>query len=331
MNSDLDFKDNSLNQSFQGFHQQNWSEAIYQQNKAGNDYVIATVLGTSGSTPRANGSKMVITTADIYDTLGGGHLEFKVIEKARQLLSQGQTGQFIEPFNLGANLGQCCGGATTIMFEVMRSQHLCLDIYGAGHVAQALINVLAQLPIHIRWIDSRAEVFPSYVPANVEKIVDEEPVAQVSQARSSSAYLILTHNHQLDFALTEAILKRDDSLWLGVIGSVTKAKRFRHRLQHREFCSQQIEHMTCPVGLSNVSGKLPMEVAVSIAGQLIDLYQNREQKGEHKNQQKKQKAVKRNQQGLQWAELSGCLSVNANLAASTNQQQRQAQPEVKSL
>ena len=44
-------------------------------------------------------------------------------------------------------------------------------------------------------------------------------------------------------------------------------------MQQRGFSKQQIESMTCPVGLPEVTGKLPMEVAISIAGELIGLYQ----------------------------------------------------------
>ena len=307
-----------LNQSFQGFHQQNWSQAISEQHRLGNDYVIATVLGTIGSTPRGSGSKMVITAEHIYDTLGGGHLEFKVIEKARQLLAKGQAVQVAEQFNLGASLGQCCGGATAIMFEVMVSQHMNLDIYGAGHVAQALVNVLAHLPINIRWIDSRADVFPQQIPANVTKVVAEEPVEQANVAKPNTAFLILTHNHQLDFALTEAILKREDAAWLGVIGSATKAKRFQYRLTSRGFSSQAVAKMQCPVGLDNVTGKLPMEVAVSVAGQLIGLYQQNIQQHQEENQapqgvQQKQKK----REGLQWHTLNACL-LNANHSTSNS-------------
>lgn len=283
-----------LNKSFAGFHTQTWSQAIAEHEKSGTSYVIATVLGTRGSTPRASGSKMVISGEHIYDTLGGGHLEFKVIEKARELLAEGKSTQAIEHFELAANLGQCCGGSAVVMLEVMVSQHMHLDIYGAGHVAHALISVLAQLPIRIRWIDSRAEVFPSTLPNNVEKVVDEEPTHQAKLAPTNTASLILTHNHQLDFDLTETILKRDDALWLGVIGSDTKAKRFKHRLQHRDFNQQQIKQMVCPVGLENVGGKLPMEVAVSIAGQLINLYQS-------------QQTQPQKREGLQWQTLKNSL------------------------
>lgn len=285
---------NHLNQSFQGFHTQNWAQAIAQHEQSGINYVIATVLGTVGSTPRASGAKMVISGEHIYDTLGGGHLEFKVIEKARELLAIGESSQAIEKFNLGANLGQCCGGAATVMLECMQCERFTLDIYGAGHVAQALIGILAQLPMRIRWIDSRADVFPQHIPNNVIKIIDEEPTEQVKTAPKNTCYLILTHNHQLDFELTQAIIKRGDANWLGVIGSDTKAKRFEQRLAHRNFTTDQISKMVCPVGLKNVTGKLPMEVAISISGQLINLYQA-------------QQSQPPKRQGLQWRTLKNAL------------------------
>jgi len=264
-------------------------------------YVMVTILGTSGSTPRANGTKMVVSQGNIYATVGGGHLEFKVIEHARALIAQGQTCQAMENFQLGANLGQCCGGMVVVLFEVFIHDAMHLDVYGAGHVAQALIPILAQLPLRIRWIDSRAELFPLHIPNNVEKIVEEHPVDQVASARSHNAYVILTHNHQLDFLLCQSILKRGDALWLGVIGSDTKAKRFQYRLSQRGFSAQQIEQMICPVGLKAVTGKLPMEVAVAIAGQLIALYQQ-------------QQPTQSTQQKAQWQ------SITDNLIYLNNQQ-----------
>jgi len=299
-------EDSRLNDSFQGFHTQTWSQAIAQLEQAGTDYVIATVLGTSGSTPRSSGTKMVICGDHIFDTLGGGHLEFAVINKARELIVNGQSTQHIEQFHLAASLGQCCGGGTVILFEVMTCQHLKLDVYGAGHVAQALMVILEKLPIKIRWIDNREEVFPQYIPTNVTKIVDESPVEQSKLADKNSAFLILTHNHQLDFELTETILKRQDSLWLGVIGSETKAKRFKHRLAHRDFIESDIQKMVCPVGLSNVAGKLPMEVAVSIAGQLMEIYQ-----GVNLDENNQDSLTKR--AGLQWKTLKNSLIIESKV------------------
>lgn len=266
-----------LNNSTQGLHTQNWLQAAKELDEKGENYVIVTLIGTTGSTPRASGTKMVVSQDDIYATIGGGNLEFKAIKHSRMLIQKRKNNQEIENFKLDASVGQCCGGSVSVLFEVFVNDKMQLDIYGAGHVAQALIPILAQLPMRIRWIDSRADIFPPQIPENVEKIIDEEPTAQVKLASKNSAFLILTHTHQLDFELCKAILKRDNIFWLGVIGSETKAKKFRYKLTQRDFSATQIAQMTCPVGLQEVTGKLPMEVAIAIAGQLVELYQSTQQ------------------------------------------------------
>lgn len=278
----------------QGLHKHSWLQAATELEQGSETYVIITLLGAAGSTPRASGTKMVVSGNNIYATIGGGHLEFKAIKHARQLITQGETCQQVENFQLGASLGQCCGGQVLVLFEVFASDNMHLDVYGAGHVAQALIPMLGQLPIRVRWIDSRAELFPEHIPSNVQKVLDEAPVDQVNNAVKNTASLILTHNHQLDFSLTQAIIKRADSLWLGVIGSETKAKKFQYRLSQRGFTDAQVQTMTCPVGLRAVAGKLPMEVAISIAGQLVELYQSVQVQSPK-------------QQGKEWKELQSNL------------------------
>ncbi len=278
----------------QGLHKHSWLQAATELEQGSETYVIITLLGAAGSTPRASGTKMVVSENNIYATIGGGHLEFKAIKHARQLITQGETCQQVENFQLGASLGQCCGGQVLVLFEVFASDNMHLDVYGAGHVAQALIPMLGQLPIRVRWIDSRAELFPEHIPSNVQKVLDEAPVDQVNNAAKNTAALILTHNHQLDFSLTQAIIKRADSLWLGVIGSETKAKKFQYRLSQRGFTDAQVQTMVCPVGLKAVAGKLPMEVAISIAGQLVELYQSVQ-------------VESRKQRGKEWKELQSNL------------------------
>ncbi len=303
---------NNLN-SQQGFNAQNWQAACFEADKQGLNYVLVTLLGSAGSTPRSAGTKMLITANNIYDTVGGGHLEFVIIQKARQLLAEQYQGtlkqrQLIEHFPLSASLGQCCGGSTSTLFEVIESNSLQLDVYGAGHVAHALIQILSQLPINVRWIDTRAELFPESVASNIHIHIEEYPEDAVKNAVPDSAFLILTHNHQLDFSIAEQVLKRDDSCWLGVIGSSTKALRFQKRLSSKGFSPENIEHMQCPVGLSQVSGKEPMEVAVSMAGQIIELYQQR--KIDSDNKDETQASKKR--QGLQWKALQSSLNISPN-------------------
>lgn len=288
-----------LNKNTAGFHPQNWSEAVHHLGSQGENYVLVTILGTTGSTPRANGTKMVVTKDDIYDTIGGGHLEYKIIEKARELLVDAKPGQHMENFPLGAKLGQCCGGSCAVLLESIVTARPVVQVYGAGHVGHALIQILSQLPLQIHWVDSRAELFPEAVPSNVQCIHEPYPEDAVKAAPAGSMFVILTHNHQLDFTLTEKILSRNDAAFLGVIGSDTKAKRFRMRLEHKRYSEEQISQMICPVGLPEVGGKLPMEVAVSIAGQIIAEYQTSTEKSKRA--------------GLSWRELQNEITQTADV------------------
>ncbi|MFT7110007.1 MAG: xanthine dehydrogenase accessory factor [Psychrobacter glaciei] len=255
-----------------------WFDAVQHCEQNGLSYVIATVMGAAGSIPRDQGSKMVITENADFDSLGGGHLEFSVMNKAREMIASGQAGNHIEHFPLGASLGQCCGGSVTVLMESFVQQGLNLTVFGAGHVAKALMKILADLPGQIRWIDSRAEQFPADVASNIKKCIEEYPVDIISTLPKGSQLLILTHNHQLDFDLVEAALKREDFSFIGCIGSQTKAERFQMRLRHKNFSQQQIESVICPVGMLEIPGKLPMEVAVSMAAQLIAFQHQGEQK-----------------------------------------------------
>lgn len=257
------------------FGLRNWHQALADCQNRGQSYVLITVLTIAGSTPREAGAKMLVTSEAQFDTIGGGHLELKAIEHARELLLKGQHVQQIQSFPLASKLGQCCGGAMKVLFEVMCNHAQTLAVFGAGHVAKALVPILAQLPLSIRWIDSRENMFDDQHQvlshANVTKVCDEDPVAELSQLPEKSYLIILTHNHQLDYELVERALTIGNFGFVGMIGSFTKAKRFKTRLQHRGFSDSQIASLVSPIGDFNIQGKRPIEVAVSISAQIINL------------------------------------------------------------
>ncbi len=136
-----------------------WYEALNQCQQQGLGYVLITVLMSAGSAPREAGCKMLVTGDEQFDTIGGGHLEFAAVDAARELLAENRQAQKTVSYPLSSSLGQCCGGAVKILYEahVDHSQHVA--IFGAGHVAQSLVPMLAQLPVQIRWIDSRENFF----------------------------------------------------------------------------------------------------------------------------------------------------------------------------
>jgi xanthine dehydrogenase accessory factor len=252
-----------------------WYDALHQCQQQGKSYVLVTLLATAGSTPRDGGSKMLVCDDSTFDTIGGGHLEFEVTKQARNLLLENATTQKLEHYPLSSKLGQCCGGATNVLFEVFKDHTQHIAIYGAGHVSKALVPILAQLPLQISWIDNRQDMLEEIAqqpqPSNVKLVLSEHPVATIATLPSNAWAMVMTHNHQLDFDIVEAALRRHDMTFVGMIGSNTKARRFRTRLEHKEFQETDIQRLISPVGLLDIPGKRPIEVAVSMAAQLIQL------------------------------------------------------------
>ena len=316
-----------------------WYDGLAQYQHQGIAHVLATVVAINGSAPRELQSKMIVTLDDRCDTLGGGSLEHDVTITARQLLNgeidpneprgfkplkEGKSEKaqavrrdavYTKHYPLGATLAQCCGGSVTVMFECFNViPPMSLLVFGGGHVAAALMTILAELPCQVDWVDSRPEIFQRYLtqdsvtndrqtayqlPAHIRPHIDEDPVdfiqpfvansmrdASVNPSmKKGTQYfiLVMTHDHSLDFDLVRATLDSymkigsDNSStltslpYLGCISSATKAKRFRDRLLQRDYSEQIVDKLTMPIGL-DTGGKEPMAVAISIAAQVMQLY-----------------------------------------------------------
>lgn len=249
-----------------------WSDALAECQRTGQSHVLVSVISTEGSVPRNPGSKMLVTQKALIDTLGGGNLEWHALEYARQLLSEGKNTQRLQKFPLAAALGQCCGGHATLLFECFCHVSQSLWLFGAGHVGQALSKILQDLPLRLHWVDSRPELFPPQLAADVTKHQPAEPTDVFVHISTSDSLLIMTHSHDQDYRLCEAALTQQQQGFIGLIGSDTKAARFRHRLRHAGFTPEEIGRIECPVGVTGVGGKRPMEVAVSIAARVIQHY-----------------------------------------------------------
>lgn len=266
-----------------------WLEAAAALKAQNLGFVLVTVLDVTGSAPRDAGTKMLVSSQGIADTIGGGHLEYLAISHAQALLRQplcndnnqsssndnkqslNRKNQ-IEHYPLGARLGQCCGGRVTLLYECFLTTQTPVFIFGAGHVGQALISILAKLPLAITWVDTRQNEFPERIPTGVKTVVSQAPHEELMDVPAGGFVVVMTHNHTQDFDIVRTALARDDLAYVGVIGSQTKANRFRNRLEHRGISTEKRAFLRCPIGLDAVPGKHPMEVAVSVAGELIARY-----------------------------------------------------------
>jgi len=142
-------------------------------------------------------------------------------------------------------------------------------LFGAGHVGRAVVLALSQLPFSVRWIDSRSDQFPDYVPANVVTVRTDEPEREIDLAPSGAFVLIMTHSHPLDYSIAASALRRADLGFVGLIGSVTKRARFASQARQLGLSEQQIARLVCPIGLPEIKGKQPSIIAASVAAQLL--------------------------------------------------------------
>jgi xanthine dehydrogenase accessory factor len=240
-------------------------------------FVEVRVLETRGSAPREAGTCMWVgpgaSQGDFVTrgTIGGGNLEYTALKIAREMLLSGEARRE-RRFALGDALGQCCGGSVTLGFslkeaiaEDLPATFPSVILFGAGHVGKEVARILERLPVSLTWADPRPEQFPGEAKAKV--VIEEDPGWVVDEAPAGAFYLVMTHSHALDLEIVERILRRRDYRFLGLIGSETKAAKFRARLSARGLdCGD----LVCPVGLFK-AGKHPAEVAVSAVAQLLSV------------------------------------------------------------
>jgi xanthine dehydrogenase accessory factor len=253
--------------------------------RAGRDCVIVAIDRVEGSVPRERGAAMVVTGGHAVGTIGGGHLELKSIAIGREMLARPadpSAAASLRRFPLGPALGQCCGGVAHVGFYLCTAgiapaslevrvpvPMFNLRLFGAGHIGQALIDVLAAVDCEISWVDSREQQFPARVPPNARVEFSEAPEEEVAAAPAGAFYLVMTHSHALDLAIVERILRRGDAGFIGLIGSHTKRVTFERRLRERGIAPSALEAMVCPIGVPGIAGKAPGVVAVAVAAQLL--------------------------------------------------------------
>ena len=157
-------------------------------------------------------------------------------------------------------------GEFLVVAALQKRVELCL--YGAGHVATALVPLLVELPFEINWFDPLPGRMPDRLPSHVVETSNCDPEDTARFASAEAMHLVITHSHALDEDICHAILERGEFAWLGLIGSKSKRARFVHRLARRGIDEVSLSRLVCPVGLPELTGKRPATIALAIAAQL---------------------------------------------------------------
>ena len=231
---------------------------------------LVTVTKILGSAPCRIATKMIVTKhKEIFGTIGGGKLEFQVIDEA---INSIKSNKILEiSYTLGPEFEQCCGGKVELIIEPM-NQSPELYLFGAGHIGVELCNILKNTPFNITLLDIRKnwrktlEIDKSIVYSDA----DFDLYKQLINWGPNCYIAIMTHDHKLDFEITALALHQKTN-YIGLIGSKTKKNKFNNLLKKELNFKLGISPVHCPIGL-DLGGNSPKEIAISIASELLKEY-----------------------------------------------------------
>ncbi|MBL9214894.1 MAG: xanthine dehydrogenase accessory protein XdhC [Opitutaceae bacterium] len=249
-------------------------EEVVALEREGNAFVVVVLAESLGSTPQDAGAKMLVTTAGLHvGTIGGGKVEAQAIALARELLASGSAAPRFVNWALKTDIGMTCGGSVKLYFEPHPAggpgAGWPIWIFGAGHVVQALVPVLAPLDCQLTVVDPRREWLDRLPRArNARYLQADEPAELVPQIPDHAFLLCLTRGHASDRPVLLRALAERKFPFVGVIGSEAKAKVLRRELVAAGLPARRARDFHCPVGLP-FGGNDPREIALSIAAQLL--------------------------------------------------------------
>ncbi len=237
-------------------------------------FVSVVLVDTAGSVPQDAGNKMIVTADGLnLGTVGGGKVEKKAIEEAQQMLakSNGTKNTHFVNWSLSRDVGMTCGGQVKLYFESHNNNVWNIVVFGAGHIANALINLLIQLECRITCIDPRKQWLDKLPEsANLKKVLAPDMPLQVQLLPADAFVALMTMGHSSDKPILLEILKTARNFpYLGVIGSAAKAARIYKDIEEAGLPASSKEKFYCPMGL-DIGTNHPFEIAISIAAQLIE-------------------------------------------------------------
>jgi xanthine dehydrogenase accessory factor len=234
----------------------------------GEGFVMATVIGVKGSTPRELGAKLIWRDGPgLVGTVGGGQFESLVIDACRGFW-EGKTGG-TRRFVLGAEAEQCCGGVMDVFFEYVGARAR-LIVFGAGHVSAALARVLDGTGLELAIVDDRQDWNTEERFGAGRRVLDfDAGVALAREDPARTLVAVMTYSHDIDFDVLCGILRADAlPRFVGLIGSRSKFACFRTRFAQRSISEARVDAIQCPIGVGDL-GKAPEEVAISVAAQVL--------------------------------------------------------------
>lgn len=237
---------------------------------SGTPFVVCTVIRTRGSTPRKAGAKMIVgADGGLFGTVGGGNVEYRVVERARALLARPEVERFEWDLASDEAGGMVCGGSMEFLLEPFLVRPRAF-VFGAGHVGQALCRQLCWLGFDVTVADDRPDLMIEDRLSGARLVCEAPPVAAAKMDLPEGAYAVVvnrTHAQDLD---TMKVLVRRPLAYLGLMASRKKRREMLEALAADGASPEALERVRTPVGL-DIGAETPEEIAVAIAAEMIEV------------------------------------------------------------
>jgi xanthine dehydrogenase accessory factor len=249
-------------------------EKLAELSKTGTPFVSVTMVDAIGSTPQDAGTKMLVDAVGlVFGTVGGGKVENKAVQIAQEMLREtsAPAGRFVE-WNLQRDVGMTCGGVVKLYFEAYNHQAWRIVVFGAGHVAQALVRCLLEMECQVVCIDPRPDWLARLPESGkLQRVHFSAMPEYVAQLADSDFVVCMTMGHATDRPILEEIFRHGrHPAYLGVIGSAAKRKVMLRELAEAGIAAEVAEQFRCPIGLA-LGKNQPGEIAISVAAELIQV------------------------------------------------------------
>lgn len=294
----------------------------------GQKVVLLYVLDNKGSSPGRKHFSMAISEDGQFEgTIGGGIMEVKLLELARNKLSRGDRKtiikkQYHDKVHTSDRSGLICSGEQTVTIVPLEKTDiktvqeivsyngkdlmLCIDnkglsivhgvkkedfstienkesfsatfrvkqmnrihIFGGGHVGLAVSQVMSQLDYYVKVYEDRPELntLEQNEYANTIKIIDYSKIMEECSFEIEDSVVLVTTSFKTDKALLKQ-LYQEPFAYIGMMGSKNKIKTLFEELVNEGIRKEELDHVFAPIGM-DIYSKTTMEIAISIAGQII--------------------------------------------------------------
>jgi xanthine dehydrogenase accessory factor len=237
--------------------------------------VSVTIVNMKGSAPQNVGAKIIVgTTGLLFGTIGGGKVEALAIDHAIKILANKSTFDFVE-WNLQKDVGMTCGGVIKLFFEKIQIiPEWKIAVFGAGHVAQELIQLLLKLDCEITCIDPRIEWLDKIPNSNKIKKIKIDDMSLILKDLNPDSFIVsVTMGHDFDLIVAKVALEKFNFPYVGAIGSETKSRILKSDLEKSGLSTTAVEKLKCPIG-EKIGNNSPAEIAISIVAQLLRVRDN---------------------------------------------------------